>query len=332
MAIIKTFDSPAKLLTQDFYQYELYSEYIKNLNYYILNSKKSGVVIKLLHFNVEKSKNKDDDSNIHGINRASNNIYDVYEFCPTLDTSALMYQIGRNDSRLGFDINSSQTLTIFQMSEPLPEDLFTFYSNQKEIFRITQVNYIQTVHENLKIYQIMYENAPITQKTFDGLNILDTFYFNNEFDIWYKAEFYQNFVEIVQNKDTWVKTIKNYYDPINCYYKDSVIPDDQIKLCNQTIHVLKILGKINLPPLLNYKYEIDQYDLPIILEDQDIYVDDPNYVNQNPSATDIEDYSPYTGKYAHPLLESTYNLIINYLPFIYISIGKDPHIDEYYYK
>lgn len=313
----------ASLLTQDFYQYALYDEYMKNINYYLLNSKKSSIVVKFYHSNVAKSTNYNNETSIHNIEKFNETIYDVFEFCPTMDNQSIQYQIGRNDNRLGYDINSTNTITIFQMVEPLPDDLFSFYSEDREIFRVTGVNYIQSVHKNLKLYQLTYENAPVVKASIDNYQIDETFYFNNEFDQWFPSIYYPNFVGLIQNKDKYRTIIKKYYDTINCNFTSVDISDSQKSIMNKTLHILKILGRVDLPVLLEYKHELDPFGYPISITSEETYIPDINYVQIDPTTPGYI-YAPYQGLIQHELLKTVYDFYKLYSPFIEISIGKEP--------
>ena len=312
-------------LTQDFYQYSLYEEYLKNINYYLLNSKKNSIVIKFFHNNVGINLNYNDETRIHNIEKFQETVYDIYEFCPTMDNQAINYTIGRNDARLGRDINGMSTLTLFQMVDPLPDDLFSFYSEPDEIFRVIDVVYIQSVHSKLKLYQITYENAPIVKKSVDALEINETYYFNNEFDNWFPSKYYSNFVGLIQNKPNLIKTIKTYYDRSACYFKPTNILDIspvQLEIMNRTIHALKILAKVDLPVLLRYKHVLNQYGYPVTITLDETYVIDPDAAPIDVNAPGYV-YSPYEGKIQHPLLYSVFNLYQLYKPFIEISLGKE---------
>ncbi len=318
----------ASLLTQDFYQYALYDEYMKNINYYLLNSKKSSIVVKFFHQNIDKSSNYNNETSIHNIEKFNETIYDVFEFCPTMDNQAISYQVGRSDNRLGYDINSANTITIFQMSEPLPDDLFTFYSEDREIFRVTGVTYIQSVHKNLKLYQLTYENAPVVKASIDNYQINETYYFNNEFDLWYASQYYTNFVGLIQNKDNYRSIIKKYYDSFVCNFDDKInnlskFSPEQKDIVNKTIHILKILGRVDLPVLLEYKHDLDPYGYPIGITYDETYIPDINYVPVDPNSPGYV-YAPYAGLIKHELLETVYKLYELYKPFIEISIGKEP--------
>lgn len=313
----------ASLLTQDFYQYSLYDEYLKNINYYLLNSKKSSIVVKFYHGNIAKSTNYNNETSIHNIEKFNETIYDVFEFCPTMDNQAIQYQIGRNDNRLGYDINSTNTITIFQMVEPLPDDLFSFYSEDREIFRVVSVNYIQSVHKNLKLYQLTYENAPVVKASIDNYQINETFYFNNEFDQWFPSAYYPNFVGLIKYKQEYINIIKKYYDPMVCYFFDPVIPDAQNTIMNKTLHILKILGRVDLPVLLGYNHELDPFGYPISMTIDNTYIPDINYVPVDPNSPGYV-YTPYEGLIQHELLKTTFDLYKLYEPFILISIGKEP--------
>jgi hypothetical protein len=258
------FESGATLLTQDFYQYSIYKEYIKNLNYYLLNSKKDSVVVKFYHNYIPKNSNFDNETSIHNVKKLEDSVYNVYEFCPSFNNNPLSYQIGRNDDRFGYDINSSSTMTIFQMTEPLPDDLFSFYSEPNEIFRVLGVTYIQSVHKDLKLYQITYENAPLVKSSLDLVQVNETYYFNNEFDIWYPSHYYSNFVGLINQKANLIKTIKSFYNPTKCLFSDISLSADDQTLVNRTIHALKTLAKVDLPVILNYKYQTNDNGYPIV--------------------------------------------------------------------
>jgi hypothetical protein len=323
-----TFNAPATLLTQDFYQYEVYNEYIRNINYYLLNSKKSSLVVKYYRQSVKLSDNFENVTEIHNTDRQKETTYTVFEFCPTMDATAINYFIGRNDNRLGYDINSNNTITIFQMEEPLPNDIFYFYSEPNEIFRVTNVQFIQTVHKSLKLYQLTYENAALLKTSIDNpknFPLDETFYFNNEFDIWFPSEVYSNFTGLIQHKDTLIKIIKRFYNNFECYYTDPILeqyPAHLLKL-NWTIHALIKVGKVSLPIILpeKYHYRVDQFDSIISLIKEDIYLPIPDYIKP-PAPTIVYVYDPYEGMYEHPLLKAVYELYRLYIPFIEIYLGK----------
>ena len=309
-------------LTQDFYQYSIYDEYLKNLNYYLLNSNRNSVVVKYFHANLDLSQNYNDETRIHNIEKFSETTYDVYEFCPTLDNMALNYIVGKNDARLGYDINGNSTLTLFQMTEPLPDDLFSFYSEPKELFRVVNVTYIQSVHSKLKLYQLTYENAPVVKKSADDFDINETYYFNNEFDNWFPSKYYPQFAGLIQNKQTLIKNIKTFYDRVRCRFFASDITDHQLAIVNKSIHALKTYAKIDLPVILHYRCDHDPFGLPIIISFDETYIPDPNAIPIDPNDPNYV-YSPHEGEIQHLLLYSVFSLYQLYKPFIEISLGKE---------
>jgi hypothetical protein len=150
------------------------------------------------------------------------------------------------------------------MTEPLPDDLFSFYSEPNEIFRVLGVTYIQSVHKDLKLYQITYENAPLVKSSLDLVQVNETYYFNNEFDIWYPSHYYSNFVGLINQKANLIKTIKSFYNPSKCLFSDISLSVDDQTLVNRTIHALKTLAKVDLPVILNYKYQTNDNGYPIV--------------------------------------------------------------------
>ena len=318
----------ATLLTQDFYQHEVYSEYIKNLNYYLLNSKRNSLVIKFFHMDVKESINKDDETGVHNVNKYINSIYNAYEFCPTMDAQQIMYQIGRNDARLGHDINSTNTITLYQMEEPLPDDLFYFYSEPKEIFRVTAVQFIQNIHKDLKLYQLTFENANVIKETVDKLQIKETYYFNNEFNNWFPSDYYNEFTNLIKYKNILIKNIKRYYNNFECFFQDKTLDTNTIIKVNEHINLLRNLASVDLPAQIGYKFNLDQYGYPKKFEVGEIYINDPLYVPVVPIVPDplVYVYDPYEGKLKNDLLKNTYILYNLYKPFIEIKLGLVPSV------
>ena len=192
----------ANILNQDYYQYELFSEYLKHLNKYLYNSNKKSLPIKYYHINLNKNTNYDNDSVLTGTglqhsfnthNTASgknrgNIIYDIFEFTPTLNSNSHTYQINTDDN--GTSMITSGTITLYSIVEPLPGDLFHYYneSDNLEVFKVTGINFIRTIHnantsnENktkstsntLKLYEVQFESSFINYNTLTK-NITESF-------------------------------------------------------------------------------------------------------------------------------------------------------------
>jgi hypothetical protein len=299
-----------------------------------LNSKKSSIVIKFYHQIVELSQNKDDETGVHNINKYKNSIYNAYNFCPTMDMTQIMYQIGRQEQRFGHDINSNNTITIFQMAEPLPDDIFYFYSEPNEIFRVVTVQYLQTVHKDLKLYQITYDNAPIQKNSLNEYidpYINENYYFNNEYDLWFKGMYYTFFSKIVKHKDDIISSLQKYYDPLKCRYSCLEINNNQLKIdfINEKITFLKNFGH-NFKAIINYKYNnpkekyFDQYNYPLPFTIDDCYIPDPNYIAPNPVDPLVYVYDPFEGKLKLELFLKVGYLYNLYKTFIEIKLGLEP--------
>ena len=192
----------ANILNQDYYQYELFSEYLKHLNKYLYNSNKKSLPIKYYHINLSKNTNYDNDSILtgtglqHGFNthttangkNRGNIIYDMFEFTPTLNSNSHTYQINTDDN--GTSMITSGSLTLYSIVEPLPGDLFHYYneSDNLEIFKVTGINFIRTIHStntgnenktksitnSLKLYEIQFESSFINYNTLTK-NITESF-------------------------------------------------------------------------------------------------------------------------------------------------------------
>ena len=192
----------ANILNQDYYQYELFSEYLKHLNKYLYNSNKKSLPIKYYHINLNKNTNYDNDNvlagtglqhsfNTHntynGKNRG-NIIYDIFEFTPTLNSNSHTYQINTDEG--GTSMITSGTITLYSIVEPLPGDLFHYYneSDNLEVFKVIGINFIRTIHNSntntenktksisntLKLYEIQFESSFINYNTLTR-NITESF-------------------------------------------------------------------------------------------------------------------------------------------------------------
>ena len=305
----------SKLLTQDFYMHELYNEYMKNLNYYMLNSNRTALSVKFYHMDIIASTNKEDISSIHNVDKYSRSIYNIYEFCPIIDNQPLMYQVDQMEDKQGHGIHSMSTMTLYAMEEPLPDDIFTFYTNSEEIFRVVNVIYNQNAHNNMKLYQITYENAPITKKQIDKFNIKETYYYNNETNSWFNSEKFKNYSYLIKNKHLLINIIEKYYNDIKCKFEDVNIPEEKNNLINTILFYLIEITQTDLSPILNYDIKYDNMNEVLKIEYNDIFVDDPNYIPPE-IPDDIEYYDYYAGKIKNELLEATYNLFSNYYPLI----------------
>lgn len=192
----------ANILNQDYYQYELFSEYLKHLNKYLYNSNKKSLPIKYYHINLNKNTNYDNDNvlagtglqhsfNTHSTSNGKNRgniIYDIFEFTPTLNSNSHTYQI--NTDETGTSMITSGTITLYSIVEPLPGDLFHYYneSDNLEVFKVTGINFIRTIHNSnttnenktksitntLKLYEIQFESSFINYNTLTR-NITESF-------------------------------------------------------------------------------------------------------------------------------------------------------------
>ena len=116
------------ILNQDSYMYELYNEYLNNLQFYQLNGKINALSIRYYKINYEKSNGIENELDMVNTKKFGKT-YDIFDFVPVLESTQFNYSNMNDESNQGVIRNTQGMLTIMCVEEPLPNDVFHLYSN-----------------------------------------------------------------------------------------------------------------------------------------------------------------------------------------------------------
>jgi len=282
-----TIDS--NLLKQDAYQYGMYEEYIDNIYKNLFFSDKKSLSIKYFKLNLDVSRIYDDETAVSNDHIKNKNKYDIYNFCPTIDSNSLSYDTSNHFENGGFKTKTSGSISIIVLEEPLPGDMFLYYNNDTEVFKVTSVNFIRNAHNKLKIYQLNYETGNIKSDHKEDMIINKEYFYLTEFEFFFESIEYNNYVNIVQNKENTLKSLDKYYNSLTCLYECSLNNDQQNKKLN---NILKFLNK-TIPSFQtryqDFKIEYNQYKTVDNFIEDECYIPKEEPILLPPDADDPTD-------------------------------------------
>jgi len=204
------------------YQYKLYSDYLDQLDDILIRrGQQTGLSIEYWHIRVDLSKNFDEELRMQ--NSYKHFVYDLYHFLPTINASPLVYQIAYNPQQQGTTNLATGNFSIYLLEQPLPGDIFRFYpynetTERTELFRVTNVRYMRTSKNKLKLYEIEFETAPFLVDTLEHVRINEIYCWDTE-NFKFLNEFECNQAsEIIEERDKLIDQINEWYDPINGWY------------------------------------------------------------------------------------------------------------------
>jgi len=286
------------------YQYGLYDDYLSQLDdNLILYSNQNSMSIQYWNIVVQESFNTNDLSFQNSYKKFT---YDIYHFMPTLEMSPLTYQINYETQHSGTSNIATGSMTIFLLDKPLPGDLFTFYStedvhNSGEVFRVSNVRYMRTTKNKLKLFQLDFETAPLTRNSVDNLRINNIYYWDTELNKFFPEDKYNILLDLNENRDELLNEINKYYNPITGVYEES----------ENTNPVLlnSILKKIKLAfPDIDIKMQHGMLFKDLDLEEF-LNTEEVNYIDWNKCSEDeVQDKNSNLYKLVKKLLELYYPL------------------------
>lgn len=203
------------------YQYSLYEEYLDQVDGILTKyGQQTGLSIEYWHIKVDESMNYDDLKVQHSFKHY---VYDLYHFVPTINMTPLTYQIGYDQQRQGTSNVATGSFSMYLLDQPLPGDVFRFYpyggtTDRTEIFRITNVRYMRTSNDKLKLYQLDFETAPLTVDTLEHVRINEIFCWDTENFQFVDEERCNNMECIQACRDKLIDLINNWYDEQNGWY------------------------------------------------------------------------------------------------------------------
>ena len=252
------------ILNQDSYIYEMYNEYLKNVQYYQINSKIKALSLRYYKINYAISKGIEDDLDMVN-SKKFGKVYDIFDFVPVLDMQQFTYSNMNDETNQGVIRSMQGMLTIMCVEEPLPNDVFHIYSNesQVEFFQVTNVTFIQSV-KNLNVYQLEFSTANLLKATVDKFAINSHFYFLREFSKFIGSSLYSDIVKLSDTRDDNVIKIKKYYNASKCFFSSPNVDESTNDIINKMI--LTIIENVyipDIPPVLTVEPAAIDYKLSI---------------------------------------------------------------------
>jgi hypothetical protein len=226
------------ILNQDSYLYELYNEYLNKVQFYQINGKINSLSLRYYKINYSISNGIEDELDMVN-SKKFGKTYDIFDFTPVLENQPFTYNMSNDETNQGVIRSTQGMMTIMSVEEPLPNDVFHFYSNESEIeyLQVTNVNYVMSV-KKLHIYQIEYITANLVKNTVDNFKINQHFYFLREFGKFIGSSMYNDIVNLSNTRDDDIVIINKYYDSRNCKYKSIIIDDDSNTIINKMLQII----------------------------------------------------------------------------------------------
>jgi len=323
----------ADILHQDMYAYDVYAEYLNKISYYSLNSNINSLSIRYYKQNIPLTKGTYDELDV--IVNTYGRTYDIFDFAPVLQSTPLQYQVQNDETNQGMIRNTSGTLTMMAVIEPLPNDIFNFYQNgsTNEYFEVQSVNFVYSV-KDLNLYEIQFETANWDKTSVEALNINEHYYYVKEFRKFYSSALYNDYSYLLENRNSILDEINNGYDFIKSYYTDSVeinnttydLNSNQILKLNSTLLYLNEKVKLGIKVVIGKKIEYDINGLVLKIDEIDTYVPDPNYIAPNIPDPNIP-YDPYAGMVQSNIMKKVFDLQNIYYNFINYQVPLDGNVD-----
>ena len=252
------------ILNQDSYMYELYNEYLNNLQFYQLNGKINALSIRYYKINYEKSNGIENELDMVNTKKFGKT-YDIFDFVPVLESTQFNYSNMNDESNQGVIRNTQGMLTIMCVEEPLPNDVFHLYSNDSEIeyMQVTSVNFIMSV-KKLHIYQIEYTTANLVKNTVDKFKINYHFYFLREFSRFVGSSVYNDIVILANSRDEDIVTINKYYNSRKCSYgvvtfdnNTNIIINKMLSIISENVYIPEIYPILSVDQNIDYKIKLE---------------------------------------------------------------------------
>ena len=267
------------ILNQDTYMYELYNEYLNNLQFYQLNGKINALSIRYYKINYALSNGVDDELDMVNVKKFGK-AYDIFDFVPVLESTQYTYQNMNDEANQGVIRSTQGLITIMCVEEPLPNDVFHLYSNESEIeyLQITSVNFVMSV-KKLHIYQLEYTTANLSKTTVDNFKINQHFYFLREFSKFVGSSMYNDMLNLSNTRDDNIIKINNYYNSRKCSYESLSLDKDTNIIINKMLQIVS--ENIYIPdiyPILSVDSKLD-YTIKLNIEQTIIDMNDELVLN-----------------------------------------------------
>jgi len=199
----------------DDYGYQIYNEYVNRYSENAIKyGQRKGLSIRYFHINIDESESFDPETALQL--SYSKYKWDLYEFLPVIDMSPPTTQVYYDDNEQGTSYVTTFTLTIANLKNPLPGDIFHFYTltgienlDKSEMFRVQRVNYNRSLNMDKKIYQLEIKSAPYKLSTVENFDIINHYYWDSTLGDFYTEDKYDYKTYLDQNSDSIKNEINN---------------------------------------------------------------------------------------------------------------------------
>ncbi|RLA81869.1 MAG: hypothetical protein DRG78_08460 [Epsilonproteobacteria bacterium] len=314
----------ADTLHQDMYVYDIYAEYLNKIEHYALNSSINSLSIRYYKQNFPLTKGIHNELDVV-VTSMYGRTYDIFDFTPVLESTPLTYSTTNDETNQGVIRKTEGTMTIMAVLEPLPGDVLNFYQHgsTNEFFSVNEVNFVHSV-KDLNIYQITFSTSNWTLKSIEDMNISEHYYYMKEFKKFYSSELYEDYSDLLNNRNDVMEVINKYYDCAAPDYNNN-LSDTLKNKVNSTL--LYLNEKVNLQNKIILDHEIlyDSSGLVQEITEEETYIAIPDYIPE-PYDPNIP-YDPYVGKSSDELLTSVRYLQDKYYKFINYQTPIDGNQD-----
>ncbi len=275
------------LLHQDSGMYQIYNEYLKVAQQYAVDSKIKALSIRYYRINMTRT-NTDEEMSMM-MTKKYGSTYDIYDLTQIMELSPLSYTNENAEDNQGVIRTTNGTMTLLGIAQPLPGDLFHFYSANEneseediEYFTVDNVTFNQS-NSSMNINQIEFSTANITKRSVDSLTILNQFYYVKEFKKYFSSDLYQNYTVLLNSRNEDVDFVNKFYNAIKCTYRTGNETENKQEIdsiLNQVIYYLNDTYRLNFNPILmDPPSDIPQ--LKSKIENNEIVLNDTGYNSGN---------------------------------------------------
>jgi len=315
----------ADILHQDYYVYDIYKEYLDKIKHYSLNGTINSLSIRYYKTNIAKSSGV-----IYELSMLASSqyaaAYDIFDFTPVLEFTPLSYSNDNAEEGQGIIRRTQGTMTILAVTEPLFGDIFNFYQqgSTNEYFDVTDVNFVQSV-KDLNIYQISFETSQLYKSSVENLLINRHYYYVKEFTQFYDSVLYNDYSELMANRNNMLDELNTYYDSSLCIYKDDMLSTKIIDKINNVLVYLNSKVKLNVKIIIPYDVlndnDINQY----LLNVADTWYPGPDYIPNDSFAVANTIFNPFEGMIHSSFVE----LVLKFQELYFKFINYQEPIDVY---
>jgi len=249
---------------------DIYSEYLKLINYYY-NTKRQTPLVKYYNLNMDISIVNENLNSSYDIYSNSGLYFDLLDFTPAYYLTPVLNISSSIPDLAGQMMDASTTIVVYTIKYPRISDIISFYSpiqKDKEIFRVVNVKTATSALSStpsVHFYELDLEYAPML--TLESLKVNSRYIYDFSIE---KYVPYQDFVQktqVLENLKTKFQEIMTYYSPkLDMFIIENTVPifPNQLVLEVKKIFDKKfrrIFNDLKSPFGYYFKYFIENYNL-----------------------------------------------------------------------